>query len=169
MCGDIPDGHTARDVTLVFSKDQTNVRFGLPYQFHNVVEVRVREVFVNAPNFSMGRLKFNNDAVEHEACNAVGEGFVFACRQKDISHTVYTNPRKISDRSKAIVTDVFCTLTGLRGNDVLIAPNYTEAYFVLTFIMRDERYDAAATFQQRQEDPSTAKGQFSTRAPWMKQ
>lgn len=168
MCGDIPAGHTARDVVLVFSANQTSVRLGLPFQFHNVVEVRVREVFVQGANFAIGRLKFNNDATEHEACNAVGEGFVFGV-DGAISHTVYTNPRKISDRSKAIITDVFCTLTGILGNDVVIAPTYTQAYFVLTFIMRDERYDAAATFQQRQEDPSTAKGQFSTRAPWMKQ
>jgi len=171
MCGEIPKGHTARDVVLVFDANSTNVRLGLPFQFHNVVEVRVREVYFQGANFAVGRLKFNLDAVEHEACNAVGEGFVFGLNTgaTGFSHTVYTNPRKISDRFRPVLTEVNATIDSLTSTTALGTPGYTLAFFVLTFIMRDEPYTPAAVFEQRQQDPRIAKGEFSTRAPWMKQ
>lgn len=172
MCKTVPKGHTARDIVLVFDANQAEARLTVPYQFHNVREVWLREVFIVGANFDVGRLKFNNDAQEHEAINAVGEGFVFAARSpsgNNVSHTIYTDPRKISDRHKSVVTDVFASMTAVTSTTTQAAPQFTIAYFVFTIIMKDEPFTPAATFQQRQDDPRTAMGQYSTRAPWMKQ
>lgn len=164
-------GVSRRDAVLVFDQNQTTARITLPFQFRNVRAVYLREIFVLNANFRVGRLKFNIDSMEHEACNAVGQGFVFVNNADggNVGHTVYTEPRLISDRFKEQITDCSATLTSVTNTVTLDqSPQFDQMVCILILEMADEVYAPALHNFQIMQDPRTAKGQYSTRAPWVK-
>ena len=169
MCGDIPKGCYAKDVTVVFNTNQTRVRLPLPYRFENVKQIRLREAFIRgAGGAGLWRLQVNPDQIAHEVSNASGEGSVIGVDNTTVSHTIFTNPRTITDAGRGSIIDCVCSIVEVSGTGVVSSPTFTQAFFVLQFIMEVPFFDVEATIQRDRQNPLENRGQFSTKAPFHK-
>ncbi len=167
MCGDIPKGHYAKDVTIAFTTNQTSIRLPLPFKFENVEQIRLREVFVKgAAATGLWRLQVNPDQTAQEVSNANGEGTVIGVDNTGVTHTIFTNPRVITDVGRGTLIDCVATISAVDATNNIVTPTFTQAFFVLQFIMKKPFYDPQATLDAERANPLNARGQYSTRAPF---
>lgn len=167
MCGDIPKNCYAKDVTIAFTTNQTSIRLPLPFKFENVEQIRLREVFVKtAGAIGTWRLQVNPDQTAQEVSNANGEGTVIAIDNLVATHTIFTNPRVITDVGRGTLIDCVCNIAAVDNSNNLVQPTFEQAFFVLQFIMKKPFFDPQATLDAERANPLNARGQYSTRAPF---
>lgn len=142
MCGDIPPGHSARDIVVVLPTDSASALIRLPFQFKNVTEIRLREYSTIGATTGVYRCKLANDIITDQQSNALGDGFVFSLVTA-AAHVHYDNPIVVARYERGSVSQLNVQVARL--DPVTLAPGtavtYTSLHFLFQIVTRDEKYD----------------------------
>lgn len=166
MCGEIPNGHYKIDVTVHLSTNQTDAIILLPRKFEWTREMWINELMIVGGPVGLLRIDFGGMQREQEVTNALGSGYSFVVDNAVVAHTVYDRPRIVTVDHRGQFSQIQVSIRNVTNN-VLTIPTFTNATFLLSFIMKDVAWiqPEMVAIQDRLV-PQSAAGQFSTRAPF---
>src|SRR5271167_1150351 len=168
---DLAKGYYKKDVVLYYGANQNVLNFQLPHKFENVKQILLIEYSVVAPNGgavspNLWRLDIGPQLAQNLVTNAVGSGACLIMDSAICSHTHYDTPIIYSLEPQGAITSFSANFFAVTAAG-LVPATFTEATVFLTFIMQDKAWMPDQAMLQYVSDPQNAKGQFSTRSPFL--
>lgn len=135
MCGEIDDWQTARSCTVRIVTNGAPQNIVLGQKYDNVEEVRLDEVMITGFNggaSAAAYLRIGLNGMHHGTSNNEANPGLLIMTDVLNPHTVYQRPRLVGVGHMITVNTFELSLSMPNG----AAATFTEASFVLTFVMR---------------------------------
>lgn len=169
MCGEIPNGHWAKDVVLHFTVGNSLALLNLDTTLDHIVEIRVNEICVEEPNGgtispNMWRVQLGPNLETNEASNAGGYGWAFNIDDAVVTHTVFDRPRVITLNNRGKLNIINARMFSIDENNRVTNATFKSATLHLTFVMKKALWVPEVFLEEDRTFPLNARGEKSTKA-----
>lgn len=142
MCGEIPLDCSAYTVTVTLGQNETQKLIRLPRIFENVIEVRLDEYAIRAPNNSsvapmFWHLKFRDLLATDHITDNQRSGYPIVIDNATLTHVYFQRPRVIAHQQHKGLQQFQLELQ--RPDDGAIV--FEEMILYLTLVVRDNKVD----------------------------
>lgn len=142
MCGDLQPWQKAKTVTVRLTTSSPNTTVNLPYIGERVEEIWLDEYLVTAPSVAVGYLDVKVNNLAHFPVNndqVMGTAIALDPAATGREHVVLQRPRVLCVGQFVNVHNFQVALLSAAGATV----TFTDALFVLTFVMRKDPLEIA--------------------------